>query len=517
MEAIICRVYSALCNGLEVVTVCVEISITPGVGIYLIGLPDSAVRESLLRVKSALDFYNYRIPGKKIIINLAPADVKKEGSVYDLSIAIAVLISTGQILANNLNKIMIMGELSLDGTLRPMKAVLPIALYAEAQGYKACIFPAESAQEAADVKDIKIYGANSLSEVIDIIRGEDYIINLLAERNDVNEGDKSICLYNFKDVIGQAYVKRGLEIAASGNHNLLMIGPPGSGKSFMAKCLPGILPELSREEALETSKIYSVAGLTYGKKGLIKQRPFRTPHHTASMVSLTGGGLNATPGEISLAHNGVLYLDEMSQYSRSTLDVLRQPLEDGYISISRSRYKLRYPASFMLVGSMNPCPCGYAGDDSGKCTCTSAMIKRYMSKISGPLMDRIDITIRVKRVDSSKLLEASKFNKISKLEESSSDIAKRVARVRNIQLERFKKDKIFTNSQMNAEQLSYYCSLDNKERKYLNTIMEKFFLSARSYSRILKISRTIADMESSERISFGHISEAVQFRSQELL
>ncbi len=504
-EQRLCRIFSATCMGLEVITITIEVSILNGVGIFLVGLPDSAVRESLLRVTTALQAGEFHIPGRKIVINLAPANIKKEGSSYDAAIAIGLLCASNQVRSEKLAEFLIMGELSLDGQVRAIPGALPIAIDAKEKGYKYCILPSQSAKEAADVDGIIIYRADSLREIIDIIEEKEYTSSLIVNSDIEEQATKYDADCDFAYVMGQEYVKRGLEIAAAGNHNLMMIGPPGSGKSFMARCLSSILPPMSREEALETSKIYSVAGKSSGLHGLMRTRPFRTPHHTASMVSLVGGGANALPGEISLAHNGVLYLDEMAEYPASTLNILRQPLEDRKISISRARYKVDYPASFMLVGSMNPCPCGYAGESSNKCNCGPAIINRYMSKISGPLTDRIDINIRVKRVESEKLISREKA-------ESSADIAKRVLKAREVQLQRFQHDNCYSNSQMSTEQLSRYCSLGAEELLYINKILDKFELSARSYSRIIKISRTIADLEGSRDIALKHLLEATQFR-----
>lgn len=505
----LCKVCCASCIGLEVVQVTVEVSVLQGVGIYLIGLPDSAVKESLLRVTTALKSYEYRIPGKKTVINLAPANIRKEGSAFDAAIAVALLAASEQILFSEAEDFLIMGELSLDGRLRPVPGALPIALKAAELGFKGCIFPHESAMEAADVEAIKVFGANNIVDIIDIVNGELYTEALLMKKG---EEKKPIRVINedFADVIGQNFAKRGMEIAASGGHNILLTGPPGAGKSFMSRCLASILPPMGKKESLETSAIYSVAGLSFGKRGLITERPFRAPHHTGSIVSLVGGGQNASPGEISLAHNGVLYLDEITQYGSNALNVLRQPLEDREICISRVRYKVTYPASFMLVGSMNPCPCGYFGDDAHVCTCTSSMIAKYLSKLSGPLMDRIDLNIRVKAVESKALVEGGK-------EESSCIIAARVEKARKIQEERFKNEEgCYTNSQMNAEQLKRFCYLGPEEKKFMNTVMNKFSLSARAFGRVLKISRTIADMEGCQYITTVHIAEAVQYRFQDI-
>jgi len=507
----LCKCYSAACIGLDVVPVTVEVSVTQGVGFHLVGLPDSAVKESISRVAAALLSTGYKIPGKKIIINMAPADLKKEGSAFDLVIAVGLLAASEQISASTLDKTLLVGELSLDGCLRNVQGVLPISIRASSLGFERCIFPKGSAGEAAEVDGISVYSAGNLPEVLDILRNEEYIGELLVKKRFERTDDApQMEIMDFEDVIGQEAARRGLEIAACGSHNILLTGPPGAGKSFMARCLSGILPPMSREESLQTSMILSVAGLLDGDRGLLTRRPFRSPHHTSSLASLVGGGRDAAPGEISLAHNGVLYLDEMNLFPSSVLDVLRQPLEERVISISRVRYKVKYPASFMLVGSMNPCPCGYYGfdDDSDhghRCTCSPGIIMRYRSRISGPMMDRIDLNIRVKAVDSSKLVRGVKG-------ESSASIASRVEEVRKIQLDRFRKEGIFTNSQMNARHIRKFCIMSSEALALCDRIMKKYNLSARGYSRILKVARTLADMSHSDKIGTEHLLEAVQYR-----
>ena len=502
------RTYGVTLIGIEVVKVTIEVSVGNGVGIYLVGLPDSAVKESLLRVTTAIQRYSYRVPGKKVVINMAPADIKKEGSVFDVAIAVGLLAASEQIPNFNSDEFLIMGELSLDGLLRPVKGALPVAINAASLGFKSCIFPYESAGEARNVEGVNIYGASTFREVVDILIGADYTEELKFHP-ETFKSIKSDFKNNFSNVKGQVFAKRGLEISAAGGHNILLSGPPGSGKSFMASCIPSILPPMTKEESLETSVIYSVAGKSEISSGLMRQRPFRTPHHTSSIVSLVGGGPKAMPGEISLAHNGVLYLDEMPQYGSSTLDVLRQPLEDREISISRCRYKVSYPASFMLVGSMNPCPCGYAGEDDGRCICTEGVIQRYLSKISGPLMDRMDLFVRVHPVPSNLLLSDA-------YDESSEVIAERVAKARDIQSNRFKRDKTgyvcHTNAQMTSKYLSLFCKLDNDSKRLMDNIVNKYSLSARSYSRLLKVARTIADLSGDKNILSIHILEAVQYR-----
>lgn len=499
------KTYSATCIGINAVTITVEVDLSNGVGLFLVGLPDSAVKESLLRVTTALSSTGYRVPGRKILFNLAPADIRKEGSSYDLAIALGLLAVSEQAYLPRCEEFIVMGELALDGSLRPVAGALPVAVHAKEAGFKGCIFPKESAPQAADIEGIEIYGAETLSQVIDIL-ADDLDMTALKVKREIGRGASTPVSNDFKHIKGQSFAKRGLEIAAAGAHNLLLVGSPGSGKSYMATCLPSILPPMSREEAIQTSKIYSIAGKHTHQSGLIYERPFRTPHHSASLVSLIGGGASALPGEISLAHGGVLYLDEIAQFSKTMLDALRQPLEDGKVTISRIKYKVEYPADFMLIASMNPCPCGYYGDSGGNCTCTPTMVNRYMSKISGPMMDRIDMHIFIQAVPVDDLLKDS-------LSEPSESIAKRVVAAREIQLERFKKEGIFTNSQMSAQMISKYCEVGYEQRSFLKGVIEKLHLSARAYARILKLSRTIADLQGNNFISLQDISEAVQFRN----
>lgn len=504
MEGKLCRVNSATCLGLEVIEINIEVSIGRGLGVYLVGLPDNAVREALLRVSTSMESCGYSIPGKKIVINLAPANIRKEGSCYDLAIAISILVASGQLTPDCLDSFLILGELSLDGTLRDVPGALPIALQCGKMGLTKILLPEQSSAEAAEAGTVDVYGVANLLQAMDVLRGDGrdrYLVRPGCRETSAVKYD-----YDFADVKGQLFARRGLEIAASGGHNLILCGSPGSGKSLMAKCLPSILPPMSREESLETTMIYSVAGLS-DKKGLISERPFRSPHHSASLVSFTGGGSRAMPGEISLAHNGVLYLDELPHYSPLLLNALRQPLEDRSISITRARYKVVYPASFMLVASMNPCPCGYFGDESHQCVCTPSMITHYLSRISGPLLDRIDINLKVKRVEGDFLISDSKS-------ESSAAIAARVAAARQIQFERLNGSGIYVNSQMGANEIARFCRLDDSGKRWLKRLVERYAVSARGYSRILKIARTIADMDKKERISIEHISEAVQYRFQ---
>ena len=523
------KTFCATTIGLEVVTVTVEVDISVGIGMFLVGLPDSAVKESLLRVGTALQSYGYKIPGRKIVVNLAPADLRKEGSSFDLAIAIGIIAGSEQAYVPLKEQFITMGELALNGDIRPVTGALPVAIHALESGFKGCILPYESALEAIEIEGVEIYAVRRLSEVLEILDdnldSSRYLIRNCTRNSIEMRSTEGVGAWpDFKDVRGQASAKRGLEIAAAGGHNLLMVGSPGSGKSMMASCIPSILPPMSREESLETSKIYSIAGKSVGNGGLMRKRPFRTPHHTASVVSLIGGGQNALPGEISLAHNGVLYLDEIAEFPRSALEVLRQPLEDGKITISRMRYKITYPASFMLIASMNPCPCGYYGVDD-RCKCTPGERMRYLARISGPMMDRIDMHIMVRPVESKKLVDETEA-------EPSSAIAARVAAAREIQRQRFLAEfggpvsglgsspaselgRIFTNSQMSAALIKKYCPLDAQERDFLDNAIRRLGLSARSYSRILKLSRTIADLEGVKCISLSHISEAIGFREMD--
>lgn len=502
----ICKVYSATSIGIEAFLITIEISISTGIGIFLVGLPDNAVKESLMRITAVLIGYGYKMPGKRIIINMAPANMKKEGSSYDIAIALGILSISGQIDVKMRDDFLILGELSLDGSLRRVPGILPILLRAKSLGFKACIIPDEAKEEGCEIDDITIYCAHDISDVIEILSSPEEAVGfLLSYPKRDHSSDGRVRYPDFSEIKGQEFAKRGMEIAASGGHNIILVGTPGSGKSMIAKALPSILPPISREESLETSMIYSVSGGISRLGGLIKERPFRSPHHSSSPVSLIGGGQNAMPGEISLAHNGVLYLDEIAEYSKYVLDLLRQPMEDREVSISRAKYKIRYPASFMLVASMNPCPCGYWGDESSRCKCTPGSVNRYVSRISGPLMDRIDIQIKVGKIPAGKLLSADQS-------ESSEKIALRVKMARKRQLERFKGTGIYSNSQMESGMIAQFCLLGETEKRFLNDVIDKFSLSGRAYNRILKLSRTIADLSAKDNITLEDISEAVQFR-----
>ena len=498
------KTFCATCVGIDAVTVTVELDLSAGVGLHLVGLPDSAVRESLLRVITALSSYGFRIPGKRVVVNLAPADIRKEGTGYDLAIAVGLLAVSEQVALPRLGEFILVGELALDGTLREVPGALPIAVHAASSGLKGCIFPKKSALEAADIDGVEVYGAGSLADVIDILSGAEGAQKLLVHPQPAAERPAASRYNDFKFVKGQKMAKRGLEIAAAGGHNLILIGAPGSGKTFMASCLPSILPPMTRAESIETSTIYSIAGIGSGG-GLMRERPFRTPHHSASLPSIIGGGPMAAPGEISLAHNGVLYLDEVVQFSRTLLDSLRQPVEDGRVTIARARCKVEYPCSFMLIASMNPCPCGYCGDGTGRCNCSRSAIENYRARLSGPMMDRLDMHIFVKGVDAEDLVGET-------LEEPSEKIAERVARARRIQEERFARDGIFTNSQMTTELIRRHCEATEEQKKFLKAVIKRLNLSARSYNRILKLARTIADLEGNNLLSLQNISEALQFR-----
>lgn len=504
-QLMICKTYAAACIGLNVVTVTVETDISAGVGIYIVGMPDIAVKESLMRITTALRSYGFSLPGKRIVINLAPADIRKEGSSFDLAIAVALLCAMEVIDASCAGDYIVMGELALDGRIRDISGTLPIADSSRERGFAKFIFPHDSAMEAVDLDGITVYGVRTLADVITILSGNPEAEELQMHR-DPDGGSAPSVTNDFKDVKGQQQARRGLEIAAAGGHNLLLIGSPGCGKTLMASCLPSILPPMTKEESVQTSKIYSVAGKSIGRSGLLRERPFRAPHNSASKVALLGGGSEAMPGEISLAHNGVFYLDELTQFSRATLDLLRQPLEDSKIVISRARYRVEYPCEVMFVASMNPCPCGWYGDESGKCKCSQRDIANYLARISGPMMDRIDLHVHTKRIPADELINEANA-------EPSAAIAARVARARAIQLERFRDEGIFTNSAMSAKMLTKYCHLPASQLELMNKIIDKLGLSARAYSRILKIARTISDLAGEAEITPEAIAEAIQFRN----